>query len=125
LANDNVNEADDEPDIDVQEPRKPGSKKKRKAEISDEEEKPAISKKPRRAPKLQPVEEESDEEDKHVHATKSSSVSSGQQAKLSRAEQGAKRKATQNDSAESEGGMSDPIYIPTDSDTDSGAEDEE
>lgn len=124
-TNDNVNEADDESGMDVEEPHKaPISKKKRKAESSDGEEQPATSKKPKIAPKLPSLEEESDDEETDVCAAKSSRASSRPKAKMSRAQQGAKRKVA-NDSAESEGGMSNPIDISTDSDTDSDAADDD
>ena len=41
------------------------------------------------------------------------------------AKQNAKRKAARDDSAESEGGMSDPIFISSGGETDSDTEDEE
>ncbi|KAM0705920.1 hypothetical protein Q7P35_007280 [Cladosporium inversicolor] len=106
-TNDNVNEADDESGMDVEEPHKaPISKKKRKAESSDGEEQPATSKKPKIAPKLPSLEEESDDEETDVCAAKSSRASSRPKAKMSRAQQGAKRKVA-NDSAESEGADDD------------------
>jgi hypothetical protein len=106
--------------------RKPVSEKKRKAEKSDREEQPATSKKPKRATKLQLVKEnsESDNEDKQLHAVKGLRASSGPKAKLSRAQQDVKRKIAQNDSAESGGGMSDPVCISSGEDTDSDADDE-
>lgn len=124
-TNDSVEDADNESAVDVEEPRKSQRKKKREAETSDGEEQPATSKKPKRKPFQQPrVEEESDSEYEHVHAAKGSSVSSGTKARLPRAKQNAKGKVA-NDSAESEGGMSNPIDIPSGEDTDSSAEDEE
>lgn len=98
-------------------------KKKRKSESSDREEQPKASKKPRIASKLQLVEEESDDEDKHVRAVKGSRMSSVSKAKLSLSEQNAKRKAARDDSAESEGGMSDPVFILSDKETDSDTDD--
>lgn len=123
-TNDNVNEADDESAGDAEEPHKPPPKKKRKAESSDREEQPATSKKPKRKPFEKLVEEESDSEDKHIHAAQGPSVSSGTKAKLPRAKQNARRKVA-NDSAESEGGRSNPIDIPSGEDTDSDTEDED
>jgi hypothetical protein len=125
-TDDNVDEADDEYTSDVEEPPKPTSKKKRKADESDEEEEPVTSKKPRFGRKLQSVEEESDNEDKPVHAAKRPDVSSGSKAKVkvSNAKQSAKRKVAQDDSAEFEGGMLNPMFISSAEETDSDMEDD-
>jgi hypothetical protein len=121
-----VEETEDESDQGIEVSRKPVSEKKRKAETLDREEQPATSKKPKRATKLQPVKEnsESHNEDKQLHADKGRRASSGPKAKLSRAQQDVKRKVARDDSAESEGGMSDPICISSGEDTDSDADDE-
>ena len=77
----------------------------------DEEEQPKTSKKPRNTKNLQPVEEESDNENTHVHAARGSTSSSRPKTKSSHTKQNAKPKVVQTDPAESEGGMSDPISI--------------
>jgi hypothetical protein len=125
-TNDDANDADDDSDEDFKEPRKSISKKKRRAESSEEEEQPAASKKPRRDARiLQPVMEEPEDDGKHARAFKGKGgVSSGPKAMLSRAQQSAKRKIAKDDSAESEGGMSDPICISSAEDTDSDTDDE-
>ncbi|GAB7328374.1 hypothetical protein MBLNU13_g00358t1 [Cladosporium sp. NU13] len=101
--NDQGSEADVDFHEDCEKPVEPVSKKKRKTETSDGEEQPTTSKKPRRPTNMQPVEEESDHEDRQVHAAKGSRASSVSKAKLLQAKQNAKRKIARDDSAESEG----------------------
>lgn len=122
--NDRGSEADDESTVAVEEPRKTDPKQKRKAETSEGGEQPKNSKKLRHATILPPVEEESDNDDKRVHVAKSTRVSSASKAKLLQTKQNAKRKIARDESAASEGGMSDPIYISSGEDTDSDTEDE-
>ena len=124
-TDDNVNEADDEYTSDVEEPRKQILKKKRKADDSDEEEMQTTSKKPKRGTKLQSVEEESDNDDKPVHAARRPAVSSGPKANLSRAKASAKRNVARDDSYEFEGGMLNPMFISSAEETDSDIEDED
>lgn len=123
--NDQASEADVDSDQEFEEPRKSKAERKRKSESSDEEEQPKTSKKPKIAKKLQLVEEESDDEDKHVRAVKGSRASSASKAKSSHTKQNVKRKAAQTDTVESEGGMSGPIFISSAEDTDSDTDDED
>jgi hypothetical protein len=123
--NDRGSEADDESAVAVEEPRKTDPKQKRKAERSEMGEQPTNSKKPRRATILPPVEEESDNEDKRVHAAKDSHKPSVSKAKLSHTKQSTKRKIARDEPAGLEGGMSDPICISSGEDTDSDTEDED
>jgi len=124
-TNDNVSKADDESAVDAEEPQKHIPKTKRRAESSDEEEQPKTSKKPRNTKNLQPVEEESDNENTHVHAARGSTSSSRPKTKSSHTKQNAKPKVVQTDPAESEGGMSDPISISCGEETDSDTDEED
>ena len=123
--NDHGSEADYESAVAVEEPRKTDPKQKRKVETSEEGNQPTNSKKLRRAKILPPVEEESDNENRHVHAAKGSHKPSVSKAKLVRTNQSAKRKIARDELAESDGGMSDPICISSGEDTDSETEDED
>lgn len=124
-TNDDAGDADEESGVEVEEPRKSISRKKRKAESSDGEQQSTTSKKPRRDARiLQPVMEEPEDDDRHARVAKGTrKVSSGPKAKPLLDRQDAKRKVAQ-DSAESEGGMSDPICISSGEDTDSDTDDE-
>jgi hypothetical protein len=125
-TNDDANDADDDSDEDFKEPRKSISKKKRKAESSDGEDQSKTSKKPRRDARiLQSVKEEPEDDGTHARVAKGArKVSAGPKAKSLLNRQDAKCKVAQDDSAKSEGGMSDPICISSGEDTDSDTDDE-
>jgi hypothetical protein len=125
-TNDDANDADNDSDEDFKELRKSISKKKRKAELSDGEDQSTTSKKPRRDARiLQSVKEEPEDDGKHARVAKGTrKVSAGPKAKSLLNRQDAKRQVAQDDLAESEGGMSDPICISSAEDTDSDTDDE-